>query len=143
MRILSIVSFVALIGVLVGLYALDALFAVEPIGAAVQGLAVLLMVWARITFGMRSLHAAANPTEGGIVQHGPYRFVRHPIYAAILYFIGTAVVSHVSPWTIGLAGIALAASMVRMLTEEQLLYRRYPEYAAYAAKTKRILPGVI
>jgi protein-S-isoprenylcysteine O-methyltransferase Ste14 len=33
--------------------------------------------------------------------------------------------------------------MVRMLTEEQLLYRRYPEYAAYAAKTKRILPGVI
>jgi len=46
------------------------------------------MLWARLTFGGRSFHAGANPTAGGVVTTGPYRFVRHPIYAAILYFLG-------------------------------------------------------
>jgi protein-S-isoprenylcysteine O-methyltransferase Ste14 len=34
---------------------------------------------ARVTFGGRSFHVGANPTEGGLVTKGPYRFVRHPI----------------------------------------------------------------
>jgi hypothetical protein len=40
-----------------------------------------------LTFGARSFHAGANPTDGGVVTAGPYRFFRHPIYAAILYFL--------------------------------------------------------
>src|SRR5215813_5692154 len=80
----SLLAFALLVAVLVALVSLKAVFAVEPIGIAIQVLAVLLMIWARATFGVRSLHAAANPTGGGLVTSGPYRFLRHPIYAAVL-----------------------------------------------------------
>jgi protein-S-isoprenylcysteine O-methyltransferase Ste14 len=43
---------------------------------------------ARVTFGRRSFHAAANPTAGGLVTTGPYRLIRHPIYTAACLFVG-------------------------------------------------------
>jgi len=50
----------------------------------IQVCAFALMVWARKTFGNRSFHASADPTEGGLVTTGPCRYFRHPIYAAVL-----------------------------------------------------------
>ena len=139
----SLLAFAVLVGVLIALAYQHALFAVEPIGVAIQVLSVLLMLWARATFGVRSLHAAANPTGGGLVTNGPYRFLRHPIYAAILYFLGVGIVSHLS-WTTGALGlVAIAASAVRILSEERLIVQRYPEYTAYAARTKRVVPYVL
>ncbi len=139
----SLIGFAVLIGVLIALISLHSLFAVEPVGITVQVLAVLLMVWARATFGVRSLHAAANPTSGGLVTSGPYRFIRHPIYAAILYFLGVGIVSHPSWSTFALGLVAIAATTVRILSEERLIVQRYPEYEEYAARTKRVIPYVI
>src|SRR4029077_5096903 len=81
---------------LVGLFSSGALFASHPLVIAIQVAAFLLMVAARITFGRRSFHAAANPTEGGLVTTGPYGFLPHPIYAAILYFIWAGALDHFS-----------------------------------------------
>src|SRR5512141_1042392 len=53
------------------------LFANRPLAIAFQVLAAALMLWARLSFGSRSFHAAANPTEGHLVTTGPYRFIRH------------------------------------------------------------------
>src|SRR3954454_830081 len=81
------------------------LFARGALGLVVQVLAVVLMVAARITFGSRSFHAAANPTEGGLITTGPYSLLRHPIYAAVLYFVWAAAIDH-RLWA-GFAGAAL------------------------------------
>lgn len=86
MRRLSLAGLAAMVGGIVGLYRAGALFSPRPAVIAVQAAAVALFLWARWTFGMRSFHPAANPTEGGIVTSGPYRYLRHPIYAAILLF---------------------------------------------------------
>jgi protein-S-isoprenylcysteine O-methyltransferase Ste14 len=111
-------------------------------GVAAQVLAGLLMVWARMTFRGRSFHAAADPTEGGLVTTGPYRFLRHPIYAAILLFVVAGVLAHPSP-TNALIGIAaVAATAMRIFAEERLLVWKYPEYAVYAARVKRVIPFV-
>ena len=84
-KTLSALAFAVMVVGLVGLYYQHALFGREPIAIAVQVAAVLLMIAARLTFGGRSFHATANPTEGGVVQRGPYAYVRHPIYAAAMY----------------------------------------------------------
>ena len=73
-----------------------ALFGDNPVAILIQVLAALLMLWARLTLGWRSFHAAANPTSGGIITTGPYRFFRHPIYAAIVYFVWAGVFSQAS-----------------------------------------------
>lgn len=120
---------------------MNKLFAIEPIGITVQVLAAGLMLWARITFGKRSFHAAANPTAGGLVTTGPYKYWRHPIYAAIIYFAWAGVISNsIVAITAILATVITLGLFVRMIAEEKLVAEQYPEYAAYAAKTKRIIP---
>lgn len=120
-----------------------AIFGTGPVTIAVQVAAVLLMVWARVTFGLRSFHAAANPTAGGLVSSGPYRYLRHPIYAAILYFVWAGVAAHLSPMSIALALVASALLAVRMRAEEMLLAGTYPEYADYARRTRRVVPFLL
>src|SRR4030095_11065399 len=107
LKFASLLGFVFLVGVLIALIYLRSLSGAEPIGITLQVLAVLLMLWARATFGVRSLHAAADPTGGGLVTTGPSRFLRHPIYAAILYFMAVGIVSHLSWVTAGLGLVAL------------------------------------
>ena len=122
------------------------LIAATPIGIALQVLAALLVLWARLTFGMRSFHATANPTAGGLVTSGPYRYWRHPIYAAVLLFTWTGVLAHGAAPTLidlALAAVATLMTIVRVLAEEQLLRVAMPEYAGYADRTKRFIPFVL
>ncbi len=140
---LSVAGFIVLVLTIVGLLLNGAILASGPIGWAVQGAAVALMLWARVTFGRRSFHAAATPTEGGLVTTGPYRFLRHPIYGAILWFVWAAAISHASILNLLFGLAASAGAAVRIVAEERLLRARYPEYRAYAARTRRVIPFVL
>ena len=120
----------------------ESFFATGLVGITLQILAALLMIWARITFGRRSFHASANPTEGGLITTGPYRFFRHPIYAAIIYGTWVGVASHFSIISCSLGIIVTIGLTVRMLAEERLVSEKYPEYKSYAARTKRIIPFI-
>jgi protein-S-isoprenylcysteine O-methyltransferase Ste14 len=142
----SLVATILLVVCVVLLLERHALLAASSIGIALQVLAALLMLWARLTFGTRSFHAAANPTAGGLVASGPYRYWRHPIYAAVLLFVWAGVLSHgLTPALpdLGLAALATVLTLVRVQTEEQLLRVEMPEYADYAARTKRFIPFVL
>jgi len=112
-------------------------------GLAIQVAAAGLMIAARLTFGLRSFHAAANPTAGGLVTRGPYYWLRHPIYAAILYFIWSTAIDHRSVQSLAAALLITAGACVRMYAEESLLLTTYPEYAAYRARTARVIPFVL
>ncbi len=113
------------------------------LGLAVQVFAFLLMVAARLTFGRRSFHAAATPTGGGLVTTGPYAWLRHPIYAAILYFTWAAAVDWHRPATAAAALLVTAGAAIRMYAEEALLRKVYPDYAAYRARTARVIPFIL
>src|SRR5512140_2240697 len=104
----SIVATAVLPAAILGLFVRHALFAIHPGLMLVQVLAVILVIWARLTFGMRSFHFAANPTDGGLVTSGPYRFVRHPIYAAILFFVWAGIASRTTLPGVGLGMLVSA-----------------------------------
>jgi protein-S-isoprenylcysteine O-methyltransferase Ste14 len=143
LKVASIGATAVLPFAIVGLLAERALFATRPGLVTVQVLAVILVIWARLTFGMRSLHYKANPTAGGLVTNGPYRFVRHPIYAAILFFVWAGVASHTTLLSVGVGILVSAATAMRIVAEERLVTARYPEYVAYAARTKRVIPFLV
>jgi protein-S-isoprenylcysteine O-methyltransferase Ste14 len=127
---------------LIGLYYDGALFASHPVLIAVQVAALLLMIAARVTFGRRSFHAAANPTRGGLVTSGPYGYIRHPIYASILYFIWAGALNHLSSRAVASAALITAGAFGRIFLEERLLTAAYPDYAAYRARVRRLIPFV-
>ena len=138
----SVAAFVVMVLGIVTQYRVHALFARHLPVVAVQILAVVLMIAARLTFGRRSFHAAANPTAGGLVTTGPYAYVRHPIYAAVLYFVWAGALDNPSAAALAAAAAVSAGAIVRMLSEERLLLARYPDYRNYMARVRRIVPFV-
>jgi len=107
-----------------------------------QVAAFALMLWARRTFGRRSFHLSADPTDGGLVTTGPYRFVRHPIYTAVCIFVWAALLGSPSIQTLLFAVLVTIGAVIRIFCEEHSLVRQYPEYKSYSRKTKRMIPFV-
>ena len=142
MKIVSLLGLLVMIVAVVGLFRLGVLFTANPVAVALQVAAVALLIWARITFGVRSFHAAANPTAGGLVTTGPYRYIRHPIYTAACLFCWASILVHPS-WTgVAFGVLLLVGALARILSEEQLVTQRYPEYVEYSKSTKRMIPHV-
>ena len=119
------------------------LFASKAPLMVVQAGAVVLMIWSRVTFGRRSFHATASSTEGGLVRSGPFRYLRHPIYASILYFSWAGQIESQTIASIGAGAVLTLALVVRMLLEERSLMAAYPEYEAYSKEVKRVLPFIM
>jgi protein-S-isoprenylcysteine O-methyltransferase Ste14 len=142
-KALSLLALVVLAACVVFLYLNHALFGTGPVTIAIQICAASLMIWARFTFGIRSFHGAANPTAGGLVRTGPYKYLRHPIYASILYFLWAGIAAHPSLLSAAAGLLASLMSAVRMGAEESLLVRTYPEYREYARTTARVLPFLL
>jgi protein-S-isoprenylcysteine O-methyltransferase Ste14 len=136
----SVLAFALMVAGLAWMAERRELFGSTAPARIVQAGAVVLMVAARVTFGRRSFHAAADPTAGGLVTSGPYRCIRHPIYAAVLYFAWSAALDHRSATAIAAALLVTAGAAIRMYAEERLLIGRYPEYRAYRARTTRVIP---
>lgn len=141
-RPVSVVAAYGLIAAILVLCAEGGLCSWSPVVVALQGAAVLLSVWARVTFGLRSLHFAADPTPGGLVTTGPYRFIRNPIYAAVGLFVWSGIAVHLRFITVALGVLVAGALVVRTLCEERLLRAHFPEYAAYSRRTSRLIPFI-
>jgi protein-S-isoprenylcysteine O-methyltransferase Ste14 len=80
----------------------------------------------------------------GLVTDGIYRFVRHPMYSAYLLW-GLSQALLLPNWIAGPAGLVGFGTLFafRVRREEQMMLDAFGEsYAAYAARTKRIIPGV-
>ena len=79
-----------------------------------------------------------------LITHGVYRRIRHPMYTALfLYAIGQLLVlpnwvagpSYLVPFAILFAG--------RVRAEERMMLEQFgDEYAAYMARSKRLVPGI-
>lgn len=85
------------------------------------------------------------PEARRLVTSGPYSRVRHPLYlaeitAALARTLGPRGGTQLS----GIVAVALLIGLqvARTHYEERLLRATFPEYAGYAARTSRILPGV-
>jgi protein-S-isoprenylcysteine O-methyltransferase Ste14 len=139
-RTLSLAALLLMGVAMGGLLLLHSLLSRSPAVIAVQCAAFGLMLWARATFGSRSLHASADPTSGGLVTTGPYHFIRHPIYTAACLFGWAGIVANWSLVAAMLGVLLFAGAVGRMLCEERLVTEMYPAYRDYAKVTKRMLP---
>lgn len=105
------------------------------------GLAFCL--WARAALG-RNWSGTITLKEGHeLIERGPYRFVRHPIYTGLLaMFLATSIAfGHLG----GLVAVilAFASFWIKLSEEEKLMRQHFPEqYRSYEQRVKRIIPFV-
>jgi protein-S-isoprenylcysteine O-methyltransferase Ste14 len=106
--------------------------------------AVAFAIWARLTLGRNWSGALASVGENHeLVAVGPYRYVRHPIYAGFLIaMLATAVtIGSVASYLAVVVG--LIAFLMRISIEEDLMRSQFPDaYPAYQAKTAALFPGL-
>ena len=80
--------------------------------------------------------------DGVLVTTGIYGLVRHPIYSGLLV-LGVGLVVVGASWLHLLAWVALlSVLMTKARFEERMLADEYPDYAAYAARVGRLVPGI-
>lgn len=115
----------------------------SPFVIAGQLLALTLSIWARQSFQKGQFSIGAEPGQGPLLSVGPYRTIRHPIYAAALLLVWASILGHLSIVTAVVGALLTGAIAVRIVTEEQFLRARYPGYAEYARTSKRLVPFVI
>ena len=77
-----------------------------------------------------------------LVTDGPYTLIRHPLYVAEEISAIGLFLQYASLGTALLFITHLGFQVLRMRNEEEVLRASFPEYAAYAARTRRLIPGV-
>lgn len=113
---------------------------------------VPLLVWGylqfRLTGRYRSRIGGGGPGLAvpplRIVDSGPYRYLRNPMYLGHLIFMAGLVISFRSAPAVGLLAFHIIWFHLRVLEDEHHLEEKFgAEYAAYKARVKRWIPGVL
>jgi protein-S-isoprenylcysteine O-methyltransferase Ste14 len=115
-----------------------------PLGIALLAMATALITWTMVVNRHAETTVRIQKDRGHtVVDTGPYRIVRHPMYVG-------AILMHVSAaWILGsygalaIAGVIAILFVVRTSLEDRTLRRELPGYEQFAQKTRyRLLPHV-
>src|SRR6202048_4864050 len=98
--------------------------------------------WVIRTLGDHWNVQVMDSTRLGVVASGPFRFVRHPHYAAVFAEMLSLPLIHTA-WITAMAGTVAHAAVLaqRLSTEERVLFAN-PDYRAAMAGKPRFLPGL-
>jgi len=111
---------------------------VRVLGIPILLAGIAVFVWAGRTLGS-SFTAYPRPRPDGVlVEQGPYRFVRHPVYGAgLLVLLGYGLLTSV----VATAAVPAIAVLwwLKSSVEERHLAARFPEYADYRRRVRRRL----
>ncbi len=103
-----------------------------------------LRIWAIQTLGRFFTATVQIQEEHQLIQHGPFRYIRHPSYTgALLTAVGGAIVLESWFGLLIAAACMLYAYYVRITAEETALVSKFGQrYRAYQQQSSRLIPGI-
>jgi methyltransferase len=99
-------------------------------------------LWVVRTMGQHWNVQVMDSTRLGVVTSGPFRFVRHPNYAAIFAEMFSLPLIHTAWITAVAATAAYALAISQRITVEESVLFANPDYRAAMAGKPRFLPGL-
>lgn len=117
--------------------------ALQVAGLASWPLSLALLVWSSRHLGAYGWEPTAVYRDHRLVRSGPYRWIRHPLYSALLWMNGGAALFLLNPILAALFVATYAVVRREALDEEGLLASAEglgDEYQAYMRRTGRFLP---
>ena len=98
--------------------------------------------WVIRTMGQHWNVQVVDSTQLGVVTSGPFRYVRHPNYAAVFVEMLALPLIHTAWITASLGALAHAAVLAQRLSAEERVLFANSDYRAAMAGKSRFLPGV-
>ncbi len=114
----------------------------QIVGSVLLPTGIILIALAIFRMGP-NLTAVPYPKEQGtLIETGPYRLVRHPMYCGLI-LIAFAWALLVHGWlTIGYAIIILVFFDIKSRREEQWLKEKFSSYGEYQKRVRKLIPFV-
>ena len=111
------------------------------IGAALVLTGMLFTLWARFFLGANWSARVTVKQNHELIKSGPYRIVRHPIYAGLLLaMLGTALAFGEARCFVAVA-LAVIGWKLKSLTEEKFMLEQFGEaYTQYQREVKCLIP---
>lgn len=99
------------------------------------------LLWMFQSLGRNLTDTVVTRRDAHFVDHGPYRFVRNPMYTGVL-LLGMALGLALGTWLLPVAsGVMFALFAIRTRTEERYLIERFGEqYRHYMLRVGRFFP---
>jgi protein-S-isoprenylcysteine O-methyltransferase Ste14 len=114
---------------------------VRVVGLAVGLAGAVLLVWASVLLGRFMVHEAAVRQDHALVECGPYRFVRHPVYAGYLALLFGSGVASLNVCVLLIWPVSLLGILIQAASEEHVLEQRFgQDYERYVRRTGRLVP---
>jgi len=112
----------------------------DPLGVVVFLLGLIIEISARRALGRHfSVRIRTTETQA-LVQSGPYKFIRHPLYLGVIMVYFSEAIAWESAYGVFILPI-IPLPLRRIAIEEKAMDLRFgEEYTAYAKKTKRLIP---
>jgi len=103
---------------------------------------ILVRMVALLQLGHNFSTAIVIEENSRLITSGVYRFVRHPLYLAVLLIAisGSIIFSCLITWIF--VAVTLYGVLLRIQKEEQTLLEHYPEYARYKKQTWKLVPFI-
>jgi protein-S-isoprenylcysteine O-methyltransferase Ste14 len=110
-------------------------------GAGLVGLGLAMLVWTLRHNRPGNFNILSVVRSGAtLVESGPYRFVRHPMYTSTL-LVMAGVVANAPDWPRVLLWFGCVGALrLKSAHEEKMLCRRFPAYGSYRKGKKRLIP---
>jgi len=136
---LVIVQFVCLVLIAIT----GPILARNPLWLLVEVFALVFAVWALLAVRIGNINITPDVRHNSqLVRSGPYRWLRHPIYAALLLGALALVVDTPTWWRAAIWIVLLGDLLIKLHYEERMLADHFPDYAAYMQASKRLIPGI-
>lgn len=115
-----------------------------PIWAwAIFDVGMLAFLLAFVSLGSSNVTIMPMPRKGNVLtKRGIYRFIRHPMYLAVLLCGAAVTLGAPTPLRWTALGAVLVVLVLKIRHEEHLLHQVHPEYSEVMRGVKRLFPGV-
>lgn len=108
-----------------------------------QLIGILLGAWSIYVMSKSKLNIAPVPRVGSrLINDGPYRLIRHPMYLSLLFVFAPMMIfiNSIIGWVV--FGVFIINLILKLSYEEQLLKQTFEKYSEYQEQTWRLIPYI-
>jgi len=107
----------------------------------IQIIGFIVAAWAIWEMNKSKLNISPIPRFGSkLIQSGPYKLIRHPMYLSLILTLTPAMISYYKPLHLAIYIVFLINLVFKMFFEESLLKEYFVDYKMYMKKSWRLFP---